>query len=693
MPNRLIHESSPYLQQHAHNPVDWFPWGPEALLKARTEDKPILLSVGYSSCHWCHVMERESFENTETAGLMNRHFVNIKVDREERPDIDAIYMQTVMAITGHGGWPLTVFLTPDLKPFYGGTYFPPEDRHGIAGFPRILQAVSTAYRTSKADVLNTANQIAEALARSMRPLAGHDPLTADTLTEAFQTLASSFDPEHGGIGKAPKFPQAMVWEFLLAYAHRSGDDMSRVMTELTLDEMALGGIYDQIGGGFHRYSVDARWLVPHFEKMLYDNAQLARLYLHAYQVLGKPVYKRVVEEMLDYLLREMCGAEGQFYSAQDADSEGVEGKFYVWTDEQIRGALPEAEREVVLRHYGVQRGGNWEGHTILEVVKELRAVAEELGIPQDEAERRLQSARGKLLTMRSQRVPPMTDTKALTAWNALALSALAEAGRVLGREEYLEAARRNADFLLSRMRANGRLLRTYRDGVAKLNGYLEDYAYLTDALLTLHAATLEARWLDEAQALGGAMIGLFWSGTEGTFYDVGADHEALLVRPREVFDNAVPAGASMAALSLIKLAAITGQSDLAQPAVVSLRSLQHAMAQHPNGFGNWLLALAFHMSAPKEIAIIGKPDNPLTLTLLRTASKPYLPFKVVAGTDSPDSRASVGVALLEGRTLLDGKPTAYVCENYACQLPTNDPAALLSQLGVRDTPATSQTTV
>ncbi|MSQ11923.1 MAG: thioredoxin domain-containing protein [Dehalococcoidia bacterium] len=696
MPNRLINESSPYLQQHAQNPVDWFPWGDEALERARREDKPILLSIGYSACHWCHVMEHESFEDPETARMMNQHFVSIKVDREERPDLDAIYMQTVQALTGRGGWPLTVFLTPDQKPFFGGTYFPPEDRHGIPGFRRVLKSVADFYANRRAEVTQAGDSIAAALRKSLQPLPplpGTALPTADTLTEAFQVLASAFDSKFGGFGPAPKFPQPMVWEFLLAYASRTGDQLPLAMTELTLERMARAGMYDQLGGGFHRYATDEEWLVPHFEKMLYDNALLARLYLHAYQLTGHPLHRRVVTETLDYLLREMLGAEGQFYSSQDADSEGVEGKFYVWDFAELQRSVSGPQRDVLFRHYGVREGGNWEGHTILAVATPLERVSKELGLPLQEAEAHLAQAKASLLARRARRVPPATDQKALTAWNALALSSLAEAGAALGRDDYLAAARTNAAFLLSKLRPRGRLLRTYRDGAAKLNGYLEDYAFLVDALLALHAATLEPRWLRDAVQLAREMLELFWSDVDAAFYDVGRDHELLLVRPREVFDNAIPSGAAMATSALLKLAVLTGDRRgdrrLAEPALASLNSLQHGPAQHPNGFGHWLCALAFYLDSPREIALVGPASHPNTASLLRAVHQLFLPHKVVAGYDPAQPADASLSPLLEDKGLVNGLPAAYVCENYTCQQAVTTPSALREQLLSRVVPAGS----
>ncbi len=678
MPNRLINETSPYLLQHAHNPVDWYPWGPEALERARRENKPILLSIGYSSCHWCHVMERESFEDPDIARLMNEDFVCIKVDREERPDLDSIYMTAVQAMTGQGGWPMTVFLTPDGKPFYGGTYFPPQDRQGIPGFPRVLQVISRVYRENYSDVLTASEQVLQRVRQVTASMRSLDPLTADILHQAYRGMAGLFDEQHGGLGDRPKFPQPMTWEFLLRYYLRSREQPALEMVELTLERMAYGGIYDQVGGGFHRYSTDAAWLVPHFEKMLYDNALLARLYLHAYQVTGRPLYRRIVEETLEYVLREMTDASGGFYSAQDADSEGEEGKFFLWTPQEISGVLGQADGEVVARYYGVTEQGNFEGRNILHVARDAEEVAAELGIPREELARVIARSRPRLLEARGQRVHPGRDEKVLTAWNALMLRAFAEASVVLGRPEYAQVASRNAGFILDNLRQDGRLLRTYKDGRATITGYLEDYAFLVDALLTLHEATFGSLWLQEAIALGRQMVELFWDEMSGQFYDTGRDHEQLVVRPRDISDNATPAGSSMAADVLLRLAIVTGDSDLQRRAVTSLRSARELMARFPTGAGHWLCALDFYLSTPREVLIVGDPALADTRALLAEVFRQYLPNRVLVGTG--DGAELSDLPLVQGRGMVNGRPTAYVCQSYACQLPVNEPPHLASQL-------------
>ena len=680
MANRLIHESSPYLLQHADNPVDWYAWGEEALGRAKEEDRPILLSIGYSACHWCHVMEHESFEDPEIAGLMNESFVNIKVDREERPDLDSIYMQAVVAMTGHGGWPMTMFLTPDLKPFFGGTYFPPEDRHGMPGFPRVVEAIAETYRTRREEVAKAGDQLLARLRQQAEARQAEGPVTVDVLAQAYGGVASSFDHQHGGLGDAPKFPQAMVFEFLLRYHARTGEEQGLEMVEQTLRQMARGGIYDQVGGGFHRYATDSVWLVPHFEKMLYDNALLSRLYTHAYQATGRDEYARVARETFDYVLREMTSPEGGFYSTQDADSEGVEGKFFVWTPQEIEAVLGEETGRLVNRYYGVTEEGNFEGANILHVPHEPAEVARQMGMSPEELESAVQDANGRLLEARGQRVAPSRDEKVLTGWNGMMLRSFAEAAVVFDSEEYRRAATANATFVLERLCVDGRLLRTYKEGTAKLKGYLEDYSMLIDGLLALYEATFEERWLQEARGLADSMIKLFWDEGQSALFDTGSDHEELLVRPRATSDNAMPSGGSVAAEVLLRLAVFTGENDYASRAATTLRSVAELMSQYPTGFGNWLCALDFYLAAPREIAVVGPRSDPGTRALLGTVFGRYLPNRVVAGREVDGPVADGEIPLLQGKTMVDGKPTAYVCEHYACQAPVTDAEALAAQL-------------
>ena len=684
MPNRLINETSPYLLQHANNPVDWYPWGEEALERARSEDKPILLSIGYSACHWCHVMERESFEDETIAGLMNENFVSIKVDREERPDLDQVYMQAVQMLTGSGGWPMTVFLTPEGKPFYGGTYFPPDDRQGMPGFPRLLTSIAEAYSTNRGEVDRVTQQLTTQMSQSNQVPQGTSILTVDILHQAYSSLATNFDYQNGGFGNAPKFPQPMTPEFLLRYYHHGYNPRALELVELTLEKMAYGGIYDQIGGGFHRYSTDPYWLVPHFEKMLYDNALLARLFLHTYLITGRALYRRVVEETLDYVLREMTDPSGGFYSAQDADSEGVEGKFFVWSPGEINAVMGDTDGEVFAGYYGVTAGGNFEGKNILNIRQNPEEFAETKGLTADQLGDIINRGSKALLEVREQRIHPMRDDKVLASWNGLMLRSFAEAAAALGRPDYLAVAIKNAGFLVGSMKSDGRLLRTYRDGQAKLLGYLEDYSFVIDGLLALYEATFDLRWLEEAVTLADSMIELFWDEGIGGFYDTGSDHETLVVRPRDVFDNAQPCGGSVASDVLLRLAVFTGKSDYSAKAAVPLRSLHQAMSQSPGGTGHWLSALDFYVSPPKEIAVIGPRDDPTTQALLDTVFHRFLPNKVVMGVEPPLSptvgNSGSDIPLLAGRGMVGGLPSAYVCQNYACQLPVTDPAGLAEQL-------------
>jgi len=644
MANRLAQETSPYLLQHRDNPVDWYPWGSEALDRAREEDLPILLSVGYSACHWCHVMERESFEDPETAALMNQHFVPIKVDREERPDVDAIYMEAVQAISGHGGWPMTVFLDPDGVPFYGGTYFPPDESRGMPSFRMVMEAVVHAFETQREEIREKAPVTRERLGAigAFEPRS-ELPGPAD-LEQAMQRLLGALDRRNGGFGAAPKFPPASSLELLLTRGETAA-------VELTLDGMLAGGIYDHLGGGFSRYSVDAIWLVPHFEKMLYDNALLARAYLHGWQELGHERYRRVCEETLDWMLREMRGPEGGFYSALDADSEGEEGRFYVWTPAQIREVLGD-DAEPVLDYYGVSDKGNFEGSNILH----LSGGADSPKPPG------LAEARQVLLEARAQRVWPGLDDKRLASWNALAIAALADAGAVLGREDYLDAARAAAEFALTQLRdEDGNLLRTYKDGRAHLNAYLEDHAFLLEALLTLYEATFEPRWFEEARTLAETTIERFGDPERGAFFSTSSDHEELIARRKEVGDHPIPSGNSSAALGLLRLAALTGERRYAEWAEGVFALFGKPAVEHPDAFAHMLRALDFHLSPSREVALVGDDLDPLA-AVVRERFRPHL---VLAG--GPEGTAEP--PLLTGRTTVDGKAAAYVCENFACQLP------------------------
>jgi uncharacterized protein YyaL (SSP411 family) len=670
MSNHLAGETSPYLLQHAGNPVDWYPWGKEALSLARTQDKPILLSIGYSACHWCHVMAHESFENNEIASLMNGNFINIKVDRDERPDIDSIYMAAVQAMTGSGGWPLTVFLTPEGKPFYGGTYFPPEDKHGMPGFPRVLRAVADAYRNRRGDIEQTAKQLSGAMSRQVDSGAAAEPLVLDILGAAYLALKHNFDEQNGGFGTAPKFPQPMALEFLLRYFQRSRDTASLQMVELTLEKMAKGGIYDQLGGGFHRYATDSCWLVPHFEKMLYDNALLSQAYIHAYLATGKQLYRSIAEETLDYVLREMTDPKGGFYSTQDADSEGVEGKYYLWSQEEIAEVVGEKHSRIINDYFGITAEGNFEGRNILHVANDLTPETD--GI--------IEQAKASLLKRREQRVKPGRDDKILASWNGLMLASLAEAACVLDRRDYLAAAVTNGSFLLNSMVAGGYLRHTHKDGVSKIDGYLEDYALVIEGFLGLHQATFRGDWLRQAIVLAEAMIEQFWSESASTLYDTNERQQDLFIRPRNIYDTSLPSGSSAATSVLLKLAVLTGNERFQQIASQLFRSMREFMERHPLGFANWLCALDFYLSAPKEIAIIGPRDNPATSELLRALYAMWLPNKVIAAGDPDDSTRLSELKLLENRHMIDNRPTVYICERYTCKTPVTDSASLAALL-------------
>jgi len=676
MANHLQNETSPYLLQHVQNPVDWYPWGEEAMKLAEAQDKPILLSIGYAACHWCHVMAHESFEDEATAAQMNADFVNVKVDREERPDIDSIYMQAVNAMTGRGGWPMTVFLTPDGKPFYAGTYFPNEPRHGMPSFRQILTGVTKAWNGDRANVVGSAGEVANQLQALSGVGFEAEPLEVEIFTSALRGLGQRFDATWGGFGDAPKFPQPMTIELLLRESLRDEGTNALEMAELTLRKMAEGGMYDHLGGGFARYSVDHRWLVPHFEKMLYDNAQLARVYLHAWQVTGNDFYRRITEETLDYVLLEMRHEDGGFYSSQDADSEGVEGKFYVWSADEIREALGE-DADTFMRTYGVSDEGNWEGHNILNLHLDPKGLAKQLGIDAGTLEARMAASRTKLYELRSKRIWPGLDDKILTSWNGLMLAAFAEAGMAFRRPDYIVAAESNAEFLHRTMRHDsGRLLRTWKAGSeAKYNAYLEDYAYLADGLLSLYEATFETRWIDWARELAKLMLEHFRDPDNGGFFDTSDDHEQLIHRPKDLQDNAVPSGNSMAASVLLKLSLLTGNGEYWQVAEQSVGAMTKFMSQYPSGFGQWLNAAAFMLSEPREVALVGSQDE--LEPLLDVVRSGYRPFQVIA---AGDGGAEPPLPLLENRPRVDGKGTAYVCRQFVCQAPVTNPDELAREL-------------
>jgi uncharacterized protein YyaL (SSP411 family) len=649
MPNRLAAETSPYLLQHAENPVDWYPWGDEAFSLARSSDRPVLVSIGYAACHWCHVMERESFEDPEVASLMNSSFVCIKVDREERPDVDAIYMDAVQAMTGQGGWPLNAFLTPDGVPFYAGTYFPPGPRHGLPAWRQVLQAIADSWATQRAEIEQAAGRILPRLQGAALLEAPDGEFSPRALDAAVGALRRVFDAEYGGWGGPPKFPASSVIELLLARGERE-------MALQTLRRMASGGMYDQVGGGFARYSVDAQWIVPHFEKMLYDNALLARCYLHAFQLTREPLFERVCTETLDWAMRELRQDEGGFASSLDADSEGVEGRFYVWTPSSVRAALPPELAETALRYFGITEAGNFEGASI-----PVRATSDPEELPEIKA---------GLLAARSARVWPGLDDKRLTSWNALMISALADAGASLGRADYVAAAVACAGFIETELRSpDGGLLRTFNRGRAKLPAFLEDHAYLVEAYLTLYEATFDPRWFTRARELADTILERFYDSERGGFFSTASDHSGLIARRKDLEDAPIPSGASSACFGLLRLARFTGSAEYEDAAVSLIRLLHTVAPEHPLAFGHLLRAIDFHLAPVREVALAGEDLGPLA----RVVREAYLPHVVLAG-------GSGDIPLLEGRTPVDGRAAAYVCEHFTCSLPVTSAEELTAAL-------------
>ena len=688
--NRLAGETSPYLLQHAHNPVDWYPWGGEALERARVEDRPIFLSIGYAACHWCHVMERESFEDPGTAAYLNASFVSIKVDREERPDLDAIYMQAVQALTGSGGWPMSVFLTPDGRPFYGGTYFPNTRRHGLPSFRDVLEGVADGWRDQRADVERAGTGLASRLAPTTRLGDGPAPADPSILDGAVAALEAGFDPVNGGWGTPTKFPQPMALEFLLRRA-AAGDDRALALARRTLDQMAAGGIHDQLGGGFSRYATEPTWLVPHFEKMLSDNGQLARVYFHAWQLTREPGYLDVARSTLDFVAREMTLPDGVFAASLDADTDGEEGATYAWMAGEVSEALEAAGRgadvELFAAAYDVTQGGNWEGRTILRRVATDAGLAARTGLPEDQVRDRLAEARTVLLAMRDRRPQPARDDKALAGWNGLMLAAFADAATALTRQadaaladagrRYREIAERAGERLLAVLPdEHGRLRRSWKDGQARHAGTLEDHACLADGLLALHEATGNERWFTAACALAETVLAHFVD-PEGGFFDTADDAETLVARPRSLEDNALPSGNAMAVLVLLRLAALTGDGRYADAAEVALGLVGTAPARYPTAFAQWLLALDWRAGPVDEIALVGAPDDPRLGRLLDVARAGYRPRQVIAVAPDP---ASSEVPLLQARFTIRGLPTAFVCRGFACRQPVTEPEALAALL-------------
>ncbi|PIQ83546.1 MAG: thioredoxin domain-containing protein [Candidatus Omnitrophica bacterium CG11_big_fil_rev_8_21_14_0_20_63_9] len=671
--NRLAREKSPYLLQHAHNPVDWYPWGEEAFAKARQEQKPIFLSIGYSTCHWCHVMERESFEKPETAELLNRWFVSIKVDREEHPDVDHVYMQAVTALTGRGGWPLSVFLTPELKPFFGGTYFPPERRWQMASFREVLTAVAQAWEQKRQEVTASAEQLTTLLSQPPAETAATAPITEELLHMGFRQAEAMFDPVHGGFGDAPKFPRAHELAFLLRYWVRTRQAQALQMVTTTLDSMAQGGLYDHVGGGFHRYATDAQWLVPHFEKMLYDQALLARVYVEAFQVTGRADYAQVVRGTCEYVLRDLQAPEGAFYSAEDADSEGEEGKFYVWTPSEITAVLGPEEAALFHQVYGVTEQGNFEHRTSILHLQQP---------PDASVERRLASARRKLFDVRERRVRPHRDDKVLTGWNGLMIAALARAGAALEEPRYVAAAERAAEFVLGALVRERGLLRRYRDGDARYLGTLEDYAFLLDGLLALYEADFNPRWLAEAKRLAGEMDARFRDPQESGWFLRDREEPALIVRPKEIYDGATPSGNSVATLILLRLGRLLGDDSLEASARKALEGFSQALARAPYG-SPWLLcAVDMALGPAREIIIAGDLAQAATRAMVRALHQRFLPRDVSAVHEVGREGAALEalIPFVKQQQPLGGKATAYVCERFACQAPVSKPEALAKLL-------------
>jgi hypothetical protein len=676
MANRLQHESSPYLLQHADNPVDWYPWGPEALLAAKKQDKPIFLSIGYAACHWCHVMAHESFEDEDTAAIMNEHFVNIKVDREERPDVDSLYMDAVVSMTGHGGWPMSVFLSPEGKPFYGGTYFPPEARYNMPAFREVLLSVADSWKENRERVESTGAQLTQRIAQSPALQPASEQLDPSSLRRATEHLFQAYDWKFGGWGAAPKFPQPIAIELLFRRFERQGEKLALEMGLHALTSMADGGIYDHLAGGFARYSVDDHWLVPHFEKMLYDNAQLILVYLHGWQLSGDEYYLKVARETISYLMREMRDPAGGFYSSLDADSEGEEGKFYIWTISEVRELIKdEQEASLLLSAYGATEAGNFESSNILHRAKSLTELSSETGISEQALAEQLQASRAKLLDARSYRIRPGTDDKVLTAWNGLTLIAFAELANSTRQPEVLQAAQDLAAFLIENLVVEERLKRSWRKGQARYDAYLEDHAALGEALLALYQVDFNPRWYRWALAMGETILDHF-TDPQGGFFDTRDDHEQLIARPKSVQDSPTPSGNTLACSLLLKLGAFTGDGRYTDPAESAIRAMQATAAEHPTAFAGWLNALDFALGPHHELAIIGDPDSEAFRKLSETSEGRYLPRLLKAGGESQEG----GPTLLANRPMQDGKPTAYLCQGFTCKLPTTSAEVLRRQL-------------
>jgi uncharacterized protein YyaL (SSP411 family) len=693
MPNHLINETSPYLRQHAHNPVDWYPWGPEAFERAQRENKPIFLSIGYSTCHWCHVMAHESFEHPEVARLMNEAFVSIKVDREERPDIDNVYMSACQAMTGSGGWPLSIIMTPDKRPFFAATYIPRESRFGLTGMMELIPQIRELWATRQGEALSLSNKIAAVLQQTSQDTADEE-LDETMLELTYEQLAKRFDGQHAGFSSAPKFPTPHNLLFLLRYWKRTGNGMALDMVEKTLQAMRRGGVYDHVGFGFHRYSTDSQWLVPHFEKMLYDQAMLAMAYTEAYQATGKEDYGKTAREIFTYVLRDMTVPEGGFCSAEDADSEGEEGKFYLWTQEEVRQLLGNEEADFVAKVFNIEKDGNFaeqvtgrkSGANILHIRKSLGELASDLNLSQQDLQAHLEVIRQQLFAYREKRVHPMKDDKILTDWNGLMIAALAKGAQALDEPEYAEAARRAADFILGNMRKpDGRLWHRYRDGQVGVEANLDDYAFLVWGLIELYEATFDARYLEVALDLTGTMVRHFWDEDGGGLYLTPDDGESLLVRKKEIYDGAIPSGNSVAMLNLLRLGRMTANSDLEEKAAKIGRAFSGSVKQSPSAYTQLMVALDFGIGPCYEVVIAGNAKAEDTKAMVKALGTRFLPNKVVLL--NPDGRESLEIAKLaeftRNQSSIGGKATAYVCMNYNCKLPTTDINKMLELLNVR----------
>jgi len=691
-PNRLINEKSPYLLQHANNPVDWYPWGEEAFEKARKENKPIFLSIGYSTCHWCHVMERESFEDPEVANLMNEVFVSIKVDREERPDIDSIYMTVCQMMTGSGGWPLTIIMTPDKKPFFAGTYFPKDSRFGRIGMTQLVPRIKEIWTTKRDEIVNSANKITSALQQATKETLG-EKLDESTFRVAYNQLAERFDTVHGGFGRAPKFPTPHNLLFLLRYWKRAGNEEALEIVEKTLQAMRLGGIYDHVGFGFHRYSTDAEWFLPHFEKMLYDQALLAMAYIEAYQATGNEEYEETAREIFTYVLRDMTSPQGGFYSAEDADSEGEEGKFYLWKEEEIRNVLGKEEADLIRDVFNVEKGGNFSeeatgrgaGGNILHLKKSIPAIASQLKISEQELEKRLDAAREKLFSFREKRIHPYKDDKILTDWNGLMITALAKGGQVFNELKYAEAAKRAADFILKNLRKpDGRLLHRYRDGQAAVQAHVDDYAFLIWGLLELYETSFDINYLKTAIDLNRDLITHFWDDISGGFYFTADDGENLLLRNKEIYDGAIPSGNSVSMLNLLRLDRITANSDFEEKAEKIGSAFSKTIKQFPAAHTELMVALDFGVGPSYEVVIVGDSQADDTKAMIKAIRRQFVPNKVVLlrQTEKEEPDIIRIAEFTKSQLSLDGKATAYVCLTYVCKLPTTDISKMLELLNV-----------